>query len=77
MLDNLVISQAKLMKAQCKRHTNVEYTCNDCQNFKFCNMYYPDTRLMDVPLNKLTYYVYNEVKRDLMQILDNVYLGGK
>ena len=77
MLDNLVVSQAKLMKAQCKNWIGKEYSCMDCQNLKFCTMYYPDTKLADVPLNKLTYYVYNEVKRDIISLLDNVYLGGK
>ena len=77
MLDNLVVSQAKLMKAQCKTNHKNGTSCGKCANYKFCGMYYPDTYLHDVELPKLTFYIYNEVKRDIIQILDNVYLGGK
>ena len=77
MLDKLVVGQAKFMKVNCRRSYTLSKPCEGCEDFKFCTKYYPDTRLMDVPLNKLTYYVYNEVKNDLIQLLNNVYLGGK
>ena len=71
MLDELITSQARVYKARCKKELN----CNDCKIQKFCSKYYHEMRLYEDNLVNLEFYILSEVKKEVMQLLNNIWLG--
>ena len=77
MLENLVNGQAHYMNIDCGRRFALSMDCATCQHYKFCNKWYPGRRLMDIPVDKLEFYIFMEVKKDMIQLMDNLFIRGE